>query len=361
MLPYSILLGIFALGAMLAMPDARPDRKPGLLLVGLTVLIVMIGLRYWVGVDYANYLKAWRPADSMTLRQFLNFRPGDPLFYSVLWGMKNFGLPYWSFNAVCAAIFSIGLVQFSRQQPNGWLAIAVAVPYLVIVIAMSATRQATAIGFVFLALVSFRNGSTRGFLGWIMMAALMHASAIIVLPFAGLSLAQNRFQSGALILITAVAGYYLFGATLGDYSRDYLGEYVSTSTGTVYRIAMNVVPAVIYLLVSRRLPFQERERTLWRNFSLLAIISLPLMFVIQSSTALDRLLLYAFPLQIMMLAWLPYLFRKAIQQKLIIISILFYLGAQQYVFLNYATHAHRFIPYRNVLFEQGDADRRDGR
>jgi hypothetical protein len=314
----------------------------------------MIGLRYWVGVDYANYLKAWRPADQMSMRQFLDIRPGDPLFYSILWGLRNLGWPYWTFNLVCAAAFSLGLVQFARQQANGWLAVAVAVPYLVIVIAMSATRQATAIGFVFLALVSFKRGQTKSFLGWLIVASLIHASAIVVLPFVGLSLARNRFQSAVLVAVTAVAGYYLFGSTLGDYSRDYLGDYVSTSTGTVYRIAMNVVPAVIYLLVSKRLPFEARERTLWRNFSLLAILSLPLLFVVQSSTALDRLLLYAFPLQIMMLAWLPYLFRGAVQQKGIILAILCYLGAQQYVFLNFATHAHRFIPYRNVLFEAGN-------
>jgi hypothetical protein len=116
---------------------------------------------------------------------------------------------------------------------------------------------------------------------------------------------------------------------------------------------MNVFPAVIYMLISKRLPFSEQERTLWRNFSLLAIVSVPLLFVIQSTTALDRLLLYAFPMQIMMLSWLPYLFRGRAQQLGIILVILVYLGLQQYVFFNYALNSYAYIPYRHILF--GDA------
>jgi hypothetical protein len=350
MFPYWLLLGFFSAMALVTPPDMRAEKKTAFLITALAILTVMIGLRVWVGVDYANYLKAWNPADRMTLGKFLDFRPGDPVFYSMLWGLRNIGWPYWTFNLICGAVFSVGLVQFARRQPNSWLAVAVAVPYLVIVIAMSATRQATAIGFVFLGLVAFQRGNTRSFLAWIMVAALMHASAIIVLPFAGLTLAKNKFQSVALLLITAIAGYFLLGATLGDYTRDYLGNYVSSSGGTAYRIAMNLVPAVFYLMLSRRLPFTDRQRTLWRNFAFLAIASVPLLFVIQSSTALDRLLLYAFPLQIMMLAWLPYLFRQKIQQLIVVFAILLYLALQQFVFLNYATHAHRFIPYRNVLF-----------
>lgn len=350
MFPYWILFGFFAALALVTPPDLRASRKTAFMLVAMAVLTVMVGLRVWVGVDYANYLKAWRPADRMTLEQFLNFRPGDPVFYTMLWGLRNIGWPYWTFNLVCGAAFSYGLVQFAKRQPNSWLAVAVAVPYLVIVIAMSATRQATAIGFVFLALVAFGRGNTKGFLAWTVVAALMHASAIIVLPFAGLSLARNRFQSAVLIIVTAVAGYFLFGATLGDYTRDYMGKYVSESGGAAYRIAMNFVPAVIYLMLNRRMPFDERQRTLWRNLAWLAVASVPLLFIIQSSTALDRLLLYAFPLQIMMLAWLPYLFRQKTQQIGVVLLILMYLALQQFVFLNYATHAHRFIPYRNVLF-----------
>jgi hypothetical protein len=350
MLAYWLLFALFAAGAMLAPSDLRRGRPMGALLFGALILLIMVGLRDRVGVDWVNYLRAWEGARTRSLEAFLQFRPGDPLFYSLLWGLQRLGLPYWTLNFLCAIPFVWGLVKFARRQPNAWLAIAIAVPYLVIVIAMSTTRQATAIGFIFLALVAFKDGNNKGFLAWTVVAAAFHSSAIVVLPFAGLSLSRSRFQSIALLLITAVAAYFTLGSTFGDYSRDYLNRYTITSSGTIYRIWMNVIPAMIYLLVSKRLPFSDQERTLWRNFSLLAILSVPMLFVIQSTTAIDRLLLYAFPLQIMMLAWLPYMFRGRAQQLGIILMILVYLGLQQFVFFNYALNAYAYIPYRSVLF-----------
>ena len=351
MLPYWLLFALFATGALLAQPDLRRN-KPWLAIgCAAVVMIIMIGFRGHIGVDWGNYLRAWDAAPRMSLGRYLDYQRGDPGFYGLMWGLNRAGLPEWSYNLLCSIPFTIGLVRFARQQPNAWLAVAVAVPYLVIVIGMSTTRQATAIGFIFLALVSFKRGNNAGFLGWTFVAALFHSSAILVLPFAGLSLAQNRFQSFALLLITAVLGYFLLGSTFGDYSRDYLGRYTVTSSGTIYRIVMNVVPALFYLLLSKRLPFADRERTLWRNFSLLAVASIPLLAVIQSTTALDRLLLYAYPLQIMMLAWLPYLFKGRAQQLGVTLLILLYLALQQYVFFNYAVNAYAFVPYQNVLIE----------
>jgi len=350
MYPYWLLFSLFAAGALLAQPDLRPKRALGAMVLGALALILMVGLRDRVGVDWVNYLRAWEGARTRSLESFLEFRPGDPVFYGLLWTLRAIGLPYWSLNFICAVPFVWGLIRFARHQPNSWLAVAIAVPYLVIVIAMSTTRQATAIGFIFLALVSFKRGNNRGFLLWTLAAAAFHSSAIVVLPFAGLSLANNRFQSVALLAITAVAAYFTLGSTFSDYSRDYLNRYTITSSGAIYRIWMNVIPAIIYLLVNRRLPLSDQERSLWRNFSFLAIASVPLLFVIQSSTAIDRLLLYAFPLQIMMLAWLPYLFRGRVQQLGIIFAILVYLGLQQYVFFNYALNAYAYIPYRNILF-----------
>lgn len=350
MLPYWLLFGFFAAGALFAQPDLRRSKPLGLMLAGFVAIVVMVGLRYDVGVDWGGYLRAWDLAGAVSANQFFKHRPGDPAFYGLLWGLERIGLPYWSLNLLCAIPFTVGLIRFARMQPNSWLAVAVAVPYLVIVTAMATTRQATAIGFVFLALVSFKRENVTGFFLWTLAGAAFHSSAILVIPFAGLSLTQNRFQSAVLLLITAVGGYLLLGSTFETYSRDYLGRYTLTSSGTAYRIVMNVIPAIFYLALSKRLPFADRERTLWRNFSLLAVASVPLLFIIQSTTALDRLLLYAFPLQIMMLAWLPYMFRGRVQQTGVILTILLYLALQQYVFFNYAANAYAYIPYRSVLF-----------
>ena len=65
-------------------------------------------------------------------------------------GQNELGI--WFVNTICGGIFSYGLIAFARSQPRPWLALAVAVPYLIIVVAMGYTRQAAAIGFVMLGL-----------------------------------------------------------------------------------------------------------------------------------------------------------------------------------------------------------------
>ncbi len=43
-----------------------------------------------------------------------------------------------------------GLVQFCRKQPLPWLALAVAAPFIIIVVGMGYTRQSVALGFILL-------------------------------------------------------------------------------------------------------------------------------------------------------------------------------------------------------------------
>src|SRR5215207_7514459 len=112
-------------------------------------------MRYWTGVDWSTYLRTWDAAGAISLPTLLQTFGGDPAFYTLLWFLRQSGLEYWSLNLVCAAVFTAGLVCFARRLPNPWLAAFIGVPYLGIVIAMSGTRQATAIGLVFFALLAF--------------------------------------------------------------------------------------------------------------------------------------------------------------------------------------------------------------
>src|SRR5690242_4422479 len=202
MWPYWLLFGFFAVGALLTPPDFRRIKPIGVpLLFGALLITIMVGLRYKTGVDWGNYQRQWVGAESLTVSDLVTVHNGDAGFYGLMWLLKTAGFEYWALNLVCAAIFTVGLIAFARRLPNPWLAVAVAAPYLIIVIAMSATRQATALGFVFLALVAFSDRRTLAFLGWTAVAALFHASAILTLPFAGLSFAKNRFQAILLGLV----------------------------------------------------------------------------------------------------------------------------------------------------------------
>ena len=360
MFPYYLLFGAFALGALAERGQATYARAAILFFVAAVFMTIMIGLRYHVGVDWANYLTIWTFAGQTDAQGLINAYPGDPVFYAIVWFLRNYGFGYWVLNLMCAVFFTWGLFAFANRQPNRWLAVAVAVPYLVIVIAMSGLRQATAIGFVFLALVAFADRSPVRFLFYIACGAAFHASAILVVPFAGMSFTRNRFQSVLLLLIVAVAGYFFLRGSFAEYTNDYIVKSGRTaeSSGTVYRIAMNFVPALIFFRYGKHIPLDPRDRSLWRNFALLAIASVGIYMVIPSSTALDRVLLYLYPLQMFVLSRVPTLFAgqsRAIYM-LITIMILLYLAALLAIFMTFGVNSAAYIPYRFYPLEGDSLD-----
>jgi hypothetical protein len=89
------------------------------------------------------------------------------------------------------------------------------------------------------------------------------------------------------------------------------------------------------------------EKTLWRNFSYLALGSIVLFLVIPSSTAVDRLLLYAFPLQMLVLSRFPLAASPTQGTRILLtVGILCYLASTLYVFLSFGVNAFAYIPYK---------------
>ena len=79
---------------------------------------------------------------------------GDPGFAVLMWLTMLSGFNIWFLHLIGGAIFSYGLSTFCLREPHPWLTLTVAVPYLIIVVAMGYDRQAVAIGFVMLAMVA---------------------------------------------------------------------------------------------------------------------------------------------------------------------------------------------------------------
>ena len=159
---------------------------------------------------------------------------------------------------------------------------------------------------------------------------------------------DHRFATVVLGLVVTVLFYEFFLSSATDrLVRNYIGaEYASQGAGI--RVAMNILPAALFLLQQHRFGFSERERKVWRNFSLAAFLFLILLFVLPSTTAVDRLALYATPLQIAVLSRVPMSYRS---RGLGTILIVLYSFAVQFVWFNYAANADAWIPYR--IFPMG--------
>ena len=344
MFPYWLLFAITAVPAALARGDdpGRSSRWGAWLLAIL--IILMIGLRYEVGGDWIPYLDIFSEARFIPFEDLLLTRADvgfELLNKIVIW----LGLDIWAVNLVCAIIFPWGLFRFCFRLPNPWLALAAAAPYLIIVVGMGYTRQGVAIALAMVGMTAISERSFLRFIFWTLLAATFHKSAVILIPIVGMAYAHNRLLVVGSAVLFTLLGYYLFVANLiGTMVVNY-ADYESQGAGV--RLAMNAVPAALFLLFRNRFPLTPSERSMWRNFAILALVSAGLVFWLQSTTALDRLGLYLIPLQLFVFSWLPSIFSENGQpDRKLAFLVIAYSAVVLYVWINYASHAEFWLPYK---------------
>lgn len=349
-----MLFAVFAAGSLASARIAAIGTRSGLpLRVACLATAVMIGMRYAVGGDWENYEEILLTTRYLDLFEALGWS-GDyvslqePGYSLVNWIGGWFGFEIWFVNLVCGLIFCWGLMKFANRQPNPWLAVVVAVPYLIIVVAMGYTRQAVAIGFILAGLAVVDRTTILRFLGYIFAAVLFHKSAVLVLPLVALAATRQRVIIFPMMGASAILLYYLF--VQADVER-LVGNYVEAeyqSEGAGIRVAMNLPPAILFLLFQKRFGLEAQQAKLWRNFALAALGALLILMFTAATTAVDRLALYLIPLQLFVLSRLPSAFpsREGRENSEIKLAVIAYSAIVQFVWLNYATNADFWIPYR---------------
>lgn len=241
-----------------------------------------------------------------------------------------------------------GLIIFSKQQPLPWLALTIAVPYMVIVVAMGYTRQSVAIGFELMALSSLIKNDIKKAVFFVILGTLFHKTAIILLPLILLSeyLIRHKKSILSIVLVTLVFTLglmFLYERIEGLFSV-YIARKLISSEGGLIRIIMNAIPALIILVFSKKLSNNRNERILFNLFSVISLLSIPLVF--SFSTAVDRMALYLTPVQIYAFSRIHRLFPDNIQKIIAILTIVFYYGIVLFVWLNFAIHSPFWIPYK---------------
>ena len=345
MFAYWMMFCVYALGALGSniRDRFRPSPTPILFLAGL-MMTLLIGLRWQVGGDWHTYHEIYRSiaqSDVMTAADTT-----EPAYGLLNWIMAQIGLDIWAINLVCAAIFVIGLTAFARQQPNPWLAIVVAIPFLVIVVAMGYTRQGAAIGLSMLGLAALQNANFRRCLVLLLLASTFHRSALVLIPIVGLSFSKDRLQTIAMTLIASILAYFLLLSSVIDrYSAGYI-EQVYQAEGAGIRLAMNILPAAIILLFPKQLGMEGNERRLWSNLAWFGLLLNILYLVIESNVAIDRMGIYAIPMQMVVFSRLPALFgRPGHPDKTITMVVIGYAALVQFVWLTYGSNARSWLPY----------------
>ena len=185
---------------------------------------------------------------------------------------------------------------------------------MVIVVAMGYSRQAAALGIIFISLIALIRDKKFFFFFWILMAVTLHKSAIILAPIAALAVSKNRIQNIFLIgIIFAVLYYNFLADPFETLYQNYILSQDAQSQGALIRALMNVIPSLIYLIWPHRFDFYYNERGLWGMLSLISVFLFILLFIFPDlSTAIDRVALYMLPIQLVIFSYLPDIF---IQKK----------------------------------------------
>jgi len=317
----------------------------------LFFLTLLIGLRDQVGGDWFNYFPYLERSLGIPLADvFLEDEPG----YGLLnWIAANWGGDVYLVHTLCGLVFTIGLLIFCRAQPRPWLALTLAFPYLITVVAMGYSRQGVAIGLEMLALLALQRNRLLQFLGWIALAATFHRTVLVLLILPASTLSGNlRFSQLLRLLLLIGSAYGLYSAVIAPDIDYYVQGYIEAqyqSQGALIRVLLCLLPALVFLFNRRRFQLSADTQRIWTFMSLLAVAAAVGLFTIASSTAVDRLALYLIPLQIFVGSRIPDtrifgIAPASWNQLLIAFSLAVLLG-----WLLFAGHSQFWLPYRNLL------------
>ena len=334
MIPYLLL---FALTATLALKLRTQLSVPLFVLVTL-----MIGLRHDIGGDWLQYIYIFERHSEETLAEWLSSsEPG----YALVNGLSHqLGWSFYGVNFLCALIFTYGLWQFCKAQPLPALALTVAVPYLVIVVAMGYTRQGVAIGLGMLALLALEREQWLRFAAYVLLAATFHKTAVVLF---GLALALTSGGWWWRLPLMGVVALVAYQSILASSVDNYLLNYEQAgyqSQGAAIRVAMTALPAVLFLLWQNRLQLTDAQRRLWRLLSYVSLFMVLALVLANSSTAVDRIALYLIPLQLFVWSRLP--LRNNRLSHVWVNYVVLYSLAVLLVWLLFAGHAFAWLPYQ---------------
>lgn len=351
MLPYYLVFAPIALMGVVA-----PPRRVYPLVWASTfvVLLVFVGLRHHVGMDWNNYLIMIQRANVGGWAE--SFRASEPGYATLLWISGQAGWGIYGAYFMGSLIFLAGLFRYARTTPHPWIALTVAMPYLVIVAGMSGARQAVAIG-VLLWLVAVWNQSSlikRGTL--VLLATTFHISAAGFLVLVALDMRVRTwvkligvtFFGLGVIYILSVSGH-------GEYYDQNYGRgqtEFTQSAGASLHVALNACPALLAFIFGGRSRNVLLPDSLHRNLAVIAILLLPVSFF--ASTAAGRLTLYLFPVSMMVVATMPLVVRDARLRPFVRYLFSTFFVTLMAAWLNLANNSRAHQDYQNALFIDGD-------
>jgi hypothetical protein len=343
MLVYYMMFLIPALAAMAAAGKPGRINSAGWWLTG-ALLTFLVGFRM-SGGDYYNYFRRFDDFRYISsLHDALAIK--DPGYQFVAYTMYQWDLGFAAVTLICALIAVTGLMVFARRQPNPWLGLAVAVPYLVIVVYMGYMRQGVALGLAMWGIAYLDRGKFVRFMLLTALAVTFHKSAIVMMAFGVFRQGKGRIFKITAVLIGLAGVWSAFVEQAADKLYVNYVEADMQSGGALIRVLLNLLPALLLFFYRKRWKAAYDDYGFWQMFALASAASV--LLVGFASTAVDRMALYFIPMQIVVFSRLPELMRSMRPQQTTLLILLFYFVVLT-VWLMLGNFSMWWIPYRNFI------------
>lgn len=223
----------------------KPDRGRYKKLFASLVVIqftLLAGLQYGVGADYISYLKIYNAVRALSWKELLSFSYAkEPVYllYTKIMGIlfqDNF-VPYFLGMAFIVAFFLVKAI-FIRHEKYVW-SVYIYLCMGLLYISMNQVRQLMAISIVLYAVSFLEQGNVKKYIFWIIIAAGIHNSALVMLPCFLLRDLKLRSKKKSFFVFAAACILFYFAApvvlnnVLSKTSYGWMLEYQAGETGNM--------------------------------------------------------------------------------------------------------------------------------
>ena len=317
--------------------------------------VLYIGLSNEIGCDWDGLLRLFNygSLDNYSLSQYFEKKEEGFLLLNLIVNKLSGNIHV--LNTILAIIFIIPLLRFCSFLERPYLALLVSYPYLINVIGLSNLRQSITISFFMIGITFLNKYKINKFYIFNAASLLFHKTSIFLftMPFliSYKDPKYNLYKKKYLFILLPCL--ILFVIIQFDYFRNQINGYfyirpMSSSLNFLFLWIMNAIPSLVILFNQNEI-IEKEGNNIWKILSIFSLISIFGIFI--NTVVTLRFFLYLIPIKIYCLTKLPdfNLFNLSKKQSYIISIFISFLILT--IWLNFASHAYCYIPYKNILIK----------
>ena len=340
-------------------------------------LIIIVGFRFEMGLDWGNYLKEFYDrnfnyAHHDNLKLYLNnllsgdfiaIRNLEPLYIFTLKISNLFFGNIILFNFLNALIAIGCLSFFCFKLENKWLGLAISMSFIIFY-GMDIIRQFSALGLIFLTIYNLsKSNYFYSLIYWILSFSFHFSSIVFIFLFLYLIFNKTRTKSTLLLLFISLIVFSFIVFNLESLvqipEKNNLYIYIDSqnffvSRGLTYRLIICIIPLIIFLSFKKHFHKSSYFHILnWYSIVIFVFIIL-YMFKI-NQTIIDRSIVYTLPFQIIVYSCAIKIFdyKKIKDFYLFFVTSLYLIFSFGWLYLS-EDNFRVYIPYKSVIWENYD-------